>query len=134
MARILGLMLWSTRTSSSRQVVLLAGEALKQPTKGAPPQTETSALDWGTSAKIACAFGSIGTAVTSGTFGQSGPGHTSLKFPKPGVSTPRSASEGTATWKTWPGTRSLLHSSEKKKNVLSRFLLKPGKTIGPPIV
>src|SRR5713101_8197273 len=130
MARILGLKLWSTRTNSSRQVVLLAGEALKQPTKGGPPHKFTSALDCGISAKIACALGSIGTAVKSGTFGQSvvsAPVHTSLKSPNPGVLTPRSASEGTATWKTCPGTRSRRHSSEKKKKVLSR-------QIGPPMV
>ena len=43
----------------------------------------------------------------------SGVGHRSLKLPE------RSASEGTNTLKVCPGTRSLRHSCDQKKKVLS---------------
>src|SRR5580693_3571284 len=98
-------MLWSTRTNSSRHVV---GSETVCENDGKPALT---LLGIGMSPSSAWPTALMGTAAGFGTFGQSGPGHRSEKFP------PRSATEGTF-WLIASGFFSRRHSCDQKKKVL----------------
>src|SRR5580698_2342247 len=107
-------MLWSTRTSSSRQTVGSEIVFVKAG-NGAP-------LSWfkpfvvfavGIRDNKAEPTGVMGTAAGFAKFGQSVPGQMSEKSPA------RSASEGTF-WRTVDGFFSRRHSCDQKKNVLLR--------------
>src|SRR5436853_6348966 len=130
-------MFGSTRISSCRQLVCCAGEALKVKSPGWP------LVGLGIITNIGTALGSTvtelfgkpvrvplcapaalaGQSVKTGTFFNAGSsdgacrksvpgvGHSSLKSPA------RSASDGTGVLKLIPGTTSLRHSCDQKKNV-----------------
>src|SRR5689334_5952886 len=118
LARHFAPMFWSTRTNSCRQFVCCAGEALNTQLPG-PPLVGSGII-----ASIGTALGSTGTRLpgkkvpVAGSMGQSlmsplvGFGQSSLKLPL------FSANEGTGVLKTMPGTTSLRHSCDQKKNVL----------------
>src|SRR6266545_4399512 len=131
--------------SSSRQLVGWMGEELKNDA----PVVASNDVGIGIIVRSACTLGSFalnpGTAERFGVgvppmVGQSekssfpgvlvdGFGQTSVKSPA------LSAAEGTATLKTCPGTRSLRHSCDQKKNVFCLLVLyTPGMKIGPPMV
>src|SRR5271165_2720081 len=106
------------RRSSSRQLVGCVGEALYRAAPGTP------AFAIGISGRSSWPTVLMGTMLLGkgllvpGMCGQSGlalspPGleQRSVKFPV------RSAADGTATLKTWPGTLSLRHSCDQKKKV-----------------
>src|ERR1700722_10526042 len=97
-------MLWSTRTSSSRQVV---GSETVWVNDGNPA---LMLFGIGISPSSACPTAVMGTAAGFGTLGQSAPGHRSEKLP------PLSATDGTF-WLTVSGFFSRLHSWDQKKNV-----------------
>src|SRR5215469_13171361 len=118
-------MLWSTRRSSSRQLVACDGEATKKLPK--------PGVGRGNIGNNGTARGSIGTRLpgkgvpVAGFTGQSVLGQTSLKSPNaPGVQFdalvapghPRSAADGVGLKKFAPGTTSRRHSCDQKKNVL----------------
>src|SRR5580658_227436 len=95
------------RISSSRQVV---GVDTVCSNAGKPPIVKPG-VGWGINASNAWPTGVIGTAAGLGTFGQSGPGQTSLKLPC------RSAAEGTLIGVIVAGFFSRRHSCDQKKNV-----------------
>src|SRR6266853_4571446 len=111
----LSVKLWSTRISSSRQVVGRVGEAFQvfTPCVGSGISAASAGeltVSMGTMfpGKGAWVLGSVGQLLNE----PRGSGHKSLKSPS------RSAREGTVTLPRLAGTRSLRHSCDQKKKVL----------------
>src|SRR5579872_7146225 len=100
----------SMRSNSSRQLVGCTGEDTKElPTFAVGIRAFSSRVPLILTGTV---LPGNGLAVP-GIWGQLEPGQTSEKLPA------RSAAVGTWALKFWPGTRSLRHSCDQKKKVLS---------------